>query len=66
MLRVRRERGQISPLVSFIYDEADQFIAQESAESGMKESKNAAQGTGPAGKKVRAWNRHSDSADSIP
>ena len=51
MLRVRRERGQISPLVSFIYDEADQFIAQESAESGMKESKNAAQELARRGRK---------------
>ena len=51
MLRVRREKGQISPLVSFIYDEADQFIAQESTESGMKESKNAAQELARRGRK---------------
>ena len=51
MLRVRRERGQISPLVSFIYDEADQFIAQEGTESGMKESKSAAQELARRGRK---------------
>ena len=51
MLASRRRKGRISPLVSFIYDEADQFIAQEDGASGMKESKGAAQELARRGRK---------------
>ena len=51
MLKARREKGQISPPVSFIYDEADQFIAQDSSEPGMIESKRAAQQLARRGRK---------------
>ena len=51
MLRVRRKAGRISPLVSFIYDEADQFIAAESGPSGMEASKAAAQDLARRGRK---------------
>ena len=51
MLRLRREMGMISPLVSFIYDEADQFIAQKDDEMGMKEAKSAAQELARRGRK---------------
>lgn len=51
MLRLRREMGRISPLTSFIYDEADQFIAQKDDELGMKEAKSAAQELARRGRK---------------
>lgn len=51
MLMARRASGQISPLVSFIYDEADQFIAQDSSEPGMNDSKKAAQQLARRGRK---------------
>lgn len=51
MLKIRREKGQISPPVSFIYDEADQFIAQDSSDFGMAESKKAAQQLARRGRK---------------
>ena len=51
MLKRRREMGRISPLVSFIYDEADLFIAQQGEEAGMKESKSAAQELARRGRK---------------
>lgn len=43
MLTTRRKRGQISPPVSFIYDKADQFFAQDSSENGMVDSKKSTQ-----------------------
>lgn len=51
MLKRRREVGRISPLVSFIYDEADQFIAQKEEEPGMKDAKSAAQESVRRGRK---------------
>ena len=41
MLELKRKHGEISPPVSFVYDEADQFIAQDDTPSDMKESKYA-------------------------
>ena len=51
MLGARRRAGRISPLVSFIYDEADQFISQEDGLPGMKESKGAAHELARRGRK---------------
>ena len=52
ILDTRRARGIISPAVSFIYDEADQFIAQDSgAQQGMKESKRTAEQIARRGRK---------------
>ena len=51
MLKARRKKGQISPPVLFIYDEADQFIAQDNSEPGMVESKRAAQQLARRGRK---------------
>lgn len=51
MLVARRKAGRIAPLVSFIYDEADQFISQEDGLPGMKESKRAAHDLARRGRK---------------
>ena len=51
MLHSRREKGIISPPVSFIYDEADQFIAQDDKQPGMKESKQTAEQLARRGRK---------------
>ena len=51
MLHSRRERGIISPSVSFIYDEADQFIAQDDRQPGMRESKQIAEQLARRGRK---------------
>ncbi|MDA7990511.1 MAG: ATP-binding protein [Gammaproteobacteria bacterium] len=51
MLYSRRERGIISPPVSFIYDEADQFIAQDDKQPGMKDSKQIAEQLARRGRK---------------
>ncbi len=51
MLRSRREGGIISPPVSFIYDEADQFIAQDDKQPGMKESKHMGEQLARRGRK---------------
>lgn len=51
MLSTRREHGTISPPVSFIYDEADQFIAQDDKPLGMKESKHTAEQLARRGRK---------------
>ena len=51
MLEIRRKHGEISPPVSFVYDEADQFIAQDDKPSGMKESKYAAEQLARRGRK---------------
>ena len=51
ILGLRREMGRISPPVSFIYDEADQFIADKGEEFGMKEAKGAAQELARRGRK---------------
>ena len=51
MLRSRREGGIISPPVSFVYDEADQFIAQDDRQPGMRESKRTAEQLARRGRK---------------
>jgi len=51
MLSDRRSEGIISPPVSFIYDEADQFIAQDDKPPGMKESKLTAEQLARRGRK---------------
>ena len=51
ILRSRRERGIISPPVSFIYDEADQFIAQDGRQPGMRDSKQTAEQLARHGRK---------------
>lgn len=51
MLDSRRRDGIISPPVSFVYDEADQFIAQDDRQPGMKESKQTAEQLARRGRK---------------
>ena len=52
MLNARRERGLLSPAVSFVYDEADQFIAQQSNDQiGMDESRQIAEQLARRGRK---------------
>jgi len=53
MLEQRRRTGKIFPLVSFIYDEADQFIPQidKATQSGMKESRETAEQLARRGRK---------------
>jgi len=51
MLDARRSNGIISPPVSFIYDEADQFIAQDDKPPGMRESKRTAEQLARRGRK---------------
>ena len=53
MLELRRKHGEISPPISFVYDEADQFIAQEEKQQrpGMKESKYTAEQIARRGRK---------------
>lgn len=52
MLYSRREQGIISPPTSFIFDEADQFIAQgDESQSGMNKSKQTAEQLARRGRK---------------
>ena len=51
MLDHRRRGGILSPPVSFVYDEADQFIAQDDKQEGMKDSKRAAEQLARRGRK---------------
>lgn len=52
MLAARRSKGVISPPVSFVYDEADQFIAQDGrAQPSMSESKAIAEQLARRGRK---------------
>lgn len=51
MLRSRRQSGQFSPAVSFIYDEADSFIPDRPQEDGQGESRSMAQELARRGRK---------------
>ena len=52
MLKRRRREGRISPPVSFVYDEADQFIAQDGqGRFKMEDSKNMAEQLARRGRK---------------
>lgn len=53
MLETRRTTGKIFPLVSFIYDEADQFIPQldKATQPGMKNSRETAEQLARRGRK---------------
>lgn len=52
MLNTRRRQGRLSPTVSFVYDEADQFIAQDDKQQlGMRDSKYVAEQLARRGRK---------------
>lgn len=52
MIKRRRREGRISPPVSFVYDEADQFIAQDAqGRFGMEDSKGIAEQLARRGRK---------------